>query len=78
MSHTGSNTVHVSQVDYAIDRITVGLQKTGTNPPAPARQRLVSYHEAGHAVMGLLTPEYDAVTKVCHILRHTYSDLAWE
>merc|ERR1719333_262194 len=28
------------------------------------RQRLVAYHEAGHAVMGLLAPDYDMVTKV--------------
>ena len=51
------------QVDYAIDRLTVGMVKsTGTN--FPDRQRLVAYHEAGHAVMGLLTPEYDQVAKV--------------
>merc|ERR1719163_1669995 len=30
----------------------------------PNRQKLVAYHEAGHAVMGLLTPGYDDVTKV--------------
>merc|ERR1719311_1260661 len=56
------------QIDYAIDRQTVGLQKTsGTN--FPARQRLVAYHEAGHAVAGLLTPDYDMVTKVTIIPR---------
>jgi SpoVK/Ycf46/Vps4 family AAA+-type ATPase len=56
------------QIDYAIDRVTVGMQKTtGTN--FPARQRLVAYHEAGHAVMGLLTPDYDLVTKVTVIPR---------
>lgn len=35
----------------------------------PARLRLVAYHEAGHAIMGLLAPEYDMVTKVTIIPR---------
>jgi len=51
------------EVDYAIDRITVGMVKqTGTS--FPQRQRLVAYHEAGHAIMGALTPDYDQVAKV--------------
>merc|ERR1719263_2534219 len=56
------------EVDYAIDRATVGLQKT-TGTTFPSRQRLVAYHEAGHAVAGLLTPDYDMVTKVTIIPR---------
>merc|ERR1719450_1247265 len=56
------------QIDYAIDRQTVGLQKTsGTS--FPNRQKLVAVHEAGHAVAGLLTPDYDMVTKVTIIPR---------
>ena len=44
------------------------MQKdTGTS--FPNRQRLVAYHEAGHALLGLLTPGYDAVTKVTIIPR---------
>merc|ERR1719407_262852 len=34
-----------SEIDYAIDRLTVGLAKT-TGMNNPARQRLVAYHEA--------------------------------
>jgi len=56
------------QIDYAIDRQTVGLQKT-TGTSFPARQRLVAYHEAGHATTALLTPDYDMVTKVTIIPR---------
>jgi len=56
------------QIDYAIDRVTVGLQKS-TGTTFPARQKLVAYHEAGHAVAGLLTPDYDMVTKVTIIPR---------
>ena len=44
------------------------MQKT-TGISFPNRQRLVAYHEAGHAVMGLLTPDYDMVTKVTIIPR---------
>merc|ERR1719352_173594 len=55
--------ISYEEVDFAIDRQTVGMVKsTGTS--FPNRQRLVAYHEAGHAVMGLLTPDYDMVTKV--------------
>merc|ERR1719213_505756 len=36
--------ISYEQIDYAIDRTTVGMQKTtGTN--FPARQKLVAYHE---------------------------------
>ena len=56
------------EVDYAIDRLTVGMQKT-TGVSFPNRQRLVAYHEAGHAVMGALLPGYDMVTKVTIIPR---------
>mmetsp|Transcript_66828 Transcript_66828/g.127278 ORF Transcript_66828/g.127278 Transcript_66828/m.127278 type:complete len:709 (-) Transcript_66828:51-2177(-) len=56
------------EIDYAIDRQTVGMQKT-TGTTFPERQRLVAYHEAGHAIMALLTPDYDMVTKVTIIPR---------
>jgi len=51
------------EIDYSIDRLTVGMVKT-TGTSFPNRQRLVAYHEAGHAIMGALTPDYDMVTKV--------------
>ena len=62
------DTISYSEIDYAIDRLTVGLQKT-TGLNNPSRQRLVAYHEAGHAVMATLTPGYDQVTKVTIIPR---------
>uniref|UniRef100_A0A7S0IUG4 AAA+ ATPase domain-containing protein n=1 Tax=Calcidiscus leptoporus TaxID=127549 RepID=A0A7S0IUG4_9EUKA len=67
-ARTNKTEISYEQVDYAIDRATVGLQKT-TGTSFPKRQRLVAYHEAGHAVMGLLTPDYDMVTKVTLIPR---------
>jgi len=67
-ARNGKTEIGYEQIDYAIDRQTVGMAKTtGTN--FPERQRLVAYHEAGHAIMGLLTPDYDMVTKVTIIPR---------
>ena len=60
--------INYEEIDYSIDRVTVGMQKT-TGMQFPERQRLVAYHEAGHAVAGLLCPDYDMVTKVTIIPR---------
>ena len=67
-NRTNKTDISYTEVDYAIDRVTVGLQKT-TGTSFPKRQRLVAYHEAGHAAMGLLTNDYDMVTKVTLIPR---------
>merc|ERR1719399_1763498 len=62
-ARNGKQEISYDEIDYAIDRQTVGMvKKTGTS--FPNRQRLVAYHEAGHAIMGALTPDYDMVTKV--------------
>merc|ERR1711988_174666 len=67
-ARNGKDKISYDEVDYAIDRLTVGMQKT-TGMTFPERQRLVAYHEAGHAIMGLLTPDYDMVTKVTIVPR---------
>merc|ERR1712224_1024282 len=67
-ARNGKKEITYDEIDYAIDRQTVGMQKT-TGMNFPKRQRLVAYHEAGHAIMGLLTPDYDMVTKVTIIPR---------
>eukprot|EP00962_Isochrysis_galbana_P040951 scaffold14914_cov82-Isochrysis_galbana.AAC.2 len=41
----------------------MGLQRAKETGPIGSTQRLVAYHEAGHAVMALLTPKFDAVSK---------------
>merc|ERR1712014_89294 len=68
MGRNAKDVITHGEVDYAIDRLQVGMAKT-TGMSFPARQRLVAYHEAGHAIMGLLTPNYDMVTKVTIIPR---------
>ncbi|KAH8059563.1 metalloendopeptidase [Aureococcus anophagefferens] len=57
------DSISFSEIDYAIDRLTVGLAKT-TGMNNPSRQRLVAYHEAGHAIMAALTEGYDTVAKL--------------
>merc|ERR1719324_1588964 len=52
-ARNGKTEIGYEQIDYAIDRIQVGMQKE-TGMAFPNRQKLVAYHEAGHAVMGLL------------------------
>jgi cell division protease FtsH len=52
----------------AIDRIQIGLEKKGATFSAD-RQKLVAYHEAGHAVLGALMEEYDLVNKISIVPR---------
>ncbi|KAI0563633.1 cell division protein FtsH [Gracilaria domingensis] len=56
------------EVSDAIDRITIGAEKKESVMSAE-RQRLVAYHEAGHAIVGALTPDYDQVAKISIIPR---------
>jgi len=57
-----------SEVDYALDRITVGLEKQG-GINSEKRRELVAYHEAGHALIGILTPGFDEIGKVTIVPR---------
>lgn len=66
----GKSTVGWEQVDDAVDRIMVGLEKKGgTSMQKPQQKELVAYHEAGHAVLGALMPDYDQVQKITIIPR---------
>lgn len=66
----GKSTVGWEQIDGAVDRIMVGLEKKGGTSTLSARQNeLVAYHEAGHAVVGALIPDYDQVQKISIIPR---------
>lgn len=61
-------TIGWEQIDGAVDRIQVGLEKKGGNPQLKQKQ-LVAYHEAGHAIVGALVPDYDQVQKISIIPR---------
>jgi len=64
----GKATIGWEQIDSAVDRIMVGLEKKGGNPQVKQKQ-LVAYHEAGHAIVGALVPDYDQVQKITIIPR---------
>jgi len=61
-------TISWDQIDSAVDRIMVGLEKKGGNQMLKQKE-LVAYHEAGHAVVGALVPDYDQVQKITIIPR---------
>merc|ERR1712176_94628 len=64
------STIGWEEIDGAVDRIMVGLEKKGGTAALVAKQNeLVAYHEAGHAVAGALMPDYDQVQKVTIIPR---------
>merc|ERR1719480_313714 len=64
------STVGWEQIDGAVDRIMVGLEKKGGTQAHAAKQKeLVAYHEAGHAIVGALMPDYDQVQKISIIPR---------
>merc|ERR1712195_47122 len=51
------------EIDRAVDRLMVGLEKKGGNPESKSKL-MIAYHEAGHAVVGALVPDYDQVQKI--------------
>ncbi len=66
----GKSTIGWEEVDGALDRLIVGLEKKGgTNMLSPKQVEIVAYHEAGHAVCGALIPDYDQVQKISIIPR---------
>merc|ERR1712157_15733 len=56
------------EIDRAVDRLMVGLEKKGGNPEQKSKE-MVAYHEAGHAVVGALVPVYDQVQKISIVPR---------
>ena len=63
----GSATLEWIDIDASVDRILVGLEKKTSD--LSTRQELVAYHEAGHAIVGALIPDYDQVQKITIIPR---------
>mmetsp|Transcript_12990 Transcript_12990/g.36851 ORF Transcript_12990/g.36851 Transcript_12990/m.36851 type:complete len:569 (-) Transcript_12990:531-2237(-) len=52
------------QISDALDRVTLGPEKKSAADITTQKRELVAYHEAGHAIVGALTPDYDQVAKV--------------
>lgn len=62
------NEVSMDEIYDAIDRIQIGMEKKG-GVYSDDRQKLVSYHEAGHALLGAVMEEYDLVSKISIVPR---------
>lgn len=58
----------MNDISEAMDRIQIGLEKTG-GKFSEARQNLVAYHEAGHALLGAVMEDYDLVAKISIVPR---------
>ena len=60
--------ISMDEIYDAIDRMQIGMEKKGAKFSAD-RQKLVSYHEAGHALLGAVMEEYDLVSKISIVPR---------
>ncbi|KAK9755163.1 hypothetical protein RND81_01G006300 [Saponaria officinalis] len=56
------------EISDALERIIAGPEKKNA-VVSEEKKRLVAYHEAGHALVGALMPEYDPVAKISVIPR---------
>src|SRR5210317_790440 len=63
----GTNLITPSIIEDVYQRVVVGAK--GGHPMSDERKRRVAYHEAGHAIIGVLMPTYDEVRKVSIIPR---------
>lgn len=60
--------VHMEALEKAKDKILMGVEKKSLLI-TDDEKKLIAYHEAGHTIVGLLSPEHDPVYKVTIIPR---------
>ncbi|MFR6291460.1 MAG: ATP-dependent zinc metalloprotease FtsH [Peptococcaceae bacterium] len=65
----GLKKVGQQQLEQSIERVIAGPEKKSRAMMSEYEKNLVSYHEAGHALLGYLLPECDPVHKVSIIPR---------
>jgi len=68
--------ISMDEVNDAIDRVLAGPEKKD-RVMSEKRKTLVAYHEAGHALVGALMPDYDPVQKISIIPRGRAGGLTW-
>ncbi|MEB3267598.1 MAG: ATP-dependent zinc metalloprotease FtsH3 [Leptolyngbya sp.] len=68
--------ISMDEVNDAIDRVLAGPEKKD-RIMSEKRKELVAYHEAGHALVGALMPDYDPVQKISIIPRGRAGGLTW-
>merc|ERR1712224_33373 len=60
--------VSKEEIADALERMGAGVEKKGA-VMSEEKRKLVAYHEAGHAIVGALMPDYDSVTKISIVPR---------
>jgi cell division protease FtsH len=68
--------ISMDEVNDAIDRVLAGPEKKD-RVMSEKRKSLVAFHEAGHALVGALMPDYDPVQKISIIPRGRAGGLTW-
>jgi cell division protease FtsH len=68
--------ISMDEMNDAIDRVLAGPEKKD-RVMSEKRKTLVAYHEAGHALVGALMPDYDPVQKISIIPRGRAGGLTW-
>ncbi|PSP16403.1 MAG: cell division protein FtsH [Cyanobacteria bacterium QS_8_64_29] len=68
--------VSMDEINDAIDRVLAGPEKKD-RVMSEKRKSLVAYHEAGHALVGALMPDYDPVQKISIIPRGGAGGMTW-
>jgi cell division protease FtsH len=68
--------ISMDEVNDAIDRVLAGPEKK-ERMMSEKRKAVVAYHEAGHALVGALMPDYDPVQKISIIPRGRAGGLTW-
>ena len=68
--------ISMDEVNDAIDRVLAGPEKKD-RVMSEKRKTVVAYHEAGHALVGALMPDYDPVQKISIIPRGRAGGLTW-
>ncbi|NJK40373.1 MAG: ATP-dependent metallopeptidase FtsH/Yme1/Tma family protein [Acaryochloridaceae cyanobacterium SU_2_1] len=68
--------ISMDEINDAIDRVLAGPEKKD-RVMSERRKTLVAYHEAGHALVGALMPDYDPVQKISIIPRGRAGGLTW-
>ncbi len=68
--------ISMDEINDAIDRVLAGPEKKN-RVMSEKRKTLVAYHEAGHALVGALMPDYDPIQKISIIPRGQAGGLTW-
>ncbi|MFS8885718.1 ATP-dependent zinc metalloprotease FtsH [Synechococcus sp. H70.2] len=68
--------ISMDEINDAVERVLAGPEKKD-RLMSERRKELVAYHEAGHALVGSLLPNYDPIQKVTIIPRGQAGGLTW-